>query len=110
LAEDWTSSKLNWFCFVGLFYPDNNDDKLYWLTAIMRETVLYEHKNNPLYDGLSPLLGLVLKLKIKQARNITDYLLGLIILNIHILEFFEKNCRWFTIYRQTSRRYQRANI
>tara|TARA_R110002126_G_scaffold162125_7_gene310108 strand:- start:778 stop:1323 length:546 start_codon:yes stop_codon:yes gene_type:complete len=75
LAEDGTDAKFKLgFASWDTFYPDNNDDKLYYLTAnYSKQTILYEHKNNPNYDGVAVLrTSLETKKRIKQARNILE--------------------------------------
>jgi hypothetical protein len=62
------------FASWDTFYPDNNDEKLYYLTAnYSNQTILYEHKNNPTYDGRAVLrTSAETKKRIKQARNILE--------------------------------------
>jgi len=56
------------------FYPDNNCDKLYYLVVNYNDrTIMYEHKNNPSYDGRAVLrTSLETTKRIKQARNILE--------------------------------------
>lgn len=56
------------------FYPDNNTDALYYLDfdSVKRE-ILYQHKNNPNYDGIALLRTSEDTMKrIKTARNILN--------------------------------------
>ncbi|MFM9987922.1 hypothetical protein [Flavobacterium sp.] len=54
------------------FYPDNDFENLYYLEAnFEKQTVTYQHKNNPNFDKKSVLRNsLETAKKIKQARNI----------------------------------------
>ena len=54
------------------FYPDNSEDKLYYLEAnYVTNTVNYQHKNNPDYNS-KPILRTSFETakKIKQIRNL----------------------------------------
>jgi hypothetical protein len=54
------------------FYPDNADDELYYLEVnYSKNTVNYQHKNNPNYDS-KPILRTSFETtkKIKQIRNL----------------------------------------
>lgn len=56
------------------FYPDNKKDLLYYLDfdAVKKE-ILYQHKNNPNYDGIAILRTSEETMKrIKTARNILN--------------------------------------
>lgn len=54
------------------FYPDNNFENLYYLEANFdKQTITYQHKNNPNYDKKAVLRNsLETAKRIKQARNI----------------------------------------
>jgi hypothetical protein len=54
------------------FFPDNNNDKLYYLEAdFEKKTVHYQHKLNAAYDQKAMLrTSIETKKRIKQARNI----------------------------------------
>ncbi|TGD56566.1 hypothetical protein [Flavobacterium humi] len=54
------------------FYPDNDIEKLYYLEADFEKgTILYQHKNNPEYDGKAVLWDTSeTKKRLRQARNI----------------------------------------
>ncbi|WP_394758210.1 hypothetical protein [Flavobacterium sp.] len=54
------------------FYPDNDFENLYYLEAdFNKQTIMYQHKNNPKYDKNEVLRNSVETAKrIKQARNI----------------------------------------
>lgn len=56
------------------FYPDNESDKLYYLSVnYEKQMISYEHKNNPDYDGCAVLrTSFETKKRIKQARNILE--------------------------------------
>lgn len=56
------------------FYPDNNQELLYYLEANFDEaTITYQHKNNPNYDQQAILrTSLETSKRIKQARNILN--------------------------------------
>jgi hypothetical protein len=74
-ADPETNSKLKLgFAHWTDFYPDNSHDKLYYLVANYEDAIVsYEHKNNPLYDGLAILRTSFDTIKrIKQARNILE--------------------------------------
>ncbi len=54
------------------FYPDNNHENLYYLEFDSKnQTINYQHKNNPEFDG-NPILRTSIETtkRIKQARNI----------------------------------------
>ena len=69
--ETSTKTKLG-FARWADFHPDNNVDLLYYLEVdFEKQTVTYQHKNNPDYDGKSILrTSLDTTKRIKQARNI----------------------------------------
>lgn len=54
------------------FYPDNNDEELYYLEAnYSNKTVQYQHRNNPNYDSKAVLrTSFETTKRIKQIRNI----------------------------------------
>lgn len=54
------------------FYPDNDYEKLYYLDwNKMKNEILYQHKNNPIYSGLEILrTSLETQKRLKNARNI----------------------------------------
>jgi len=54
------------------FYPDNADDEIYYLEAnYIKNTVNYQHKNNPKYDKKAILrTSFETTKKIKQIRNL----------------------------------------
>lgn len=54
------------------FYPDNNEEELYYLEAnYINKTVQYQHKNNPNYDPKALLrTSFETTKKIKQIRNL----------------------------------------
>ena len=54
------------------FYPDNSEDKLYYLEVnYVTNTVNYQHKNNPNYDNKAILrTSFETTKKIKQIRNL----------------------------------------
>lgn len=56
------------------FYPDNAEEKLYYLKAdFIKKTVNYQHKNNPDYDGKAILrTSFETTKKIKQIRNLFE--------------------------------------
>ncbi len=73
--EPATSSKFK----VGFarwedFYPDNAEEKLYYIAADYRKkTVNYQHKNNPNYDQKAVLrTSFETTKKIKQVRNLFE--------------------------------------
>ena len=74
-SEIETDSKFKLgFALWDTFYPDNTIDKLYYLSAnYEKQTITYEHKNNPTYDGTAIVrTSLETKKRIKQARNILE--------------------------------------
>ena len=71
--ENETDSKFKvGFAAWNEFYPDNQEDKLYYLEAnYIKNTVHYQHKNNPIYDSKAILrTGFETAKKIKQIRNL----------------------------------------
>lgn len=56
------------------FYPDNAEDKLYYLEANFdTKTVQYQHKNNPAFDQKAVLrTSFETAKRIKQARNLLE--------------------------------------
>ena len=69
--ETNTKTKLGFALWTD-FHPDNNVEHLYYLEVdFEKQTVTYQHKNNPDYDG-KPILRTSLDTtkRIKQARNI----------------------------------------
>lgn len=62
------------FASWDTFYPDNTEDELYYLEANYdKQTVNYQHKNNPKYDGKAVLRTSFLTAKrIKQIRNLFE--------------------------------------
>jgi len=54
------------------FYPDNQEEKLYYLEAnYIKNTVNYQHKNNPVYDSKAILrTSFETAKRIKQIRNL----------------------------------------
>ncbi|WP_432221584.1 hypothetical protein ACRASX_13385 [Flavobacterium sp. TMP13] len=54
------------------FFPDNNEDRLYYIEAdLLNNTVTYQHKNNPAYDNKAILRTTFETTKrIKQIRNL----------------------------------------
>ncbi|WP_395058932.1 hypothetical protein [Flavobacterium sp.] len=69
--ESTSKTKLG-FAKWDSFYPDNNFEKLYYLEADFdKNTINYQHKNNPDFDN-TPVLRNTLETakRIKQARNI----------------------------------------
>lgn len=56
------------------FYPDNSEDELYYLEAdYVKNTVNYQHKNNPNYDAKAVLrTSFDTTKRIKQIRNILE--------------------------------------
>ena len=69
--ETTTKTKLG-FANWSDFYPDNNQDLLYYLEADFENNAInYQHKNNPIYDKKAILrTALATTKRIKQARNI----------------------------------------
>lgn len=71
--EPETTSKFKLgFALWTNFYPDNASHKLYYLEAnYTNNTINYQHKNNPNYDGKAILrTSFETTKKIKQARNL----------------------------------------
>lgn len=71
--EQETSSKTKLgFAFWTDFYPDNAIDKLYYIEMnYKKNTVNYQHKNNPNYDNKAVLrTSFETTKKIKQIRNL----------------------------------------
>ena len=71
--EPETASKIKLgFAPWDNFYPDNASDELYYLEAnYLKNTVSYQHKNNPEFDKKSILrTSLDTTKRIKQVRNI----------------------------------------
>ena len=69
--ESTSKTKLGFAEWKG-FYPDNNFEKLYYLEVDFdKQTINYQHKNNPNFDN-KPILRNALDTakRIKQARNI----------------------------------------
>lgn len=66
------SKKKLGFALWDEFYPDNAEDKIYYLKAdYINNTVNYEHINNPEYDGKAILrTSFETTKKIKQIRNL----------------------------------------
>lgn len=62
------------FALWTSFYPDNAEDKLYYLEANFdTKTVQYQHKNNPSYDQKAVLrTSFETAKRIKQARNLFE--------------------------------------
>ena len=62
------------FAFWSEFYPDNKEDKLYYLEAnYTKKTVNYQHRNNPNYDKKAVLrTSFETTKKIKQIRNLFE--------------------------------------
>ncbi len=56
------------------FYPDNNFEKLYYLEVdFIQKKVIYQHKEDPSYDGKTPLRTAQETTKrIKQIRNLLE--------------------------------------
>jgi len=56
------------------FYPDNAEDELYYLEAnYLKNTVNYQHRNNPEYDGKAILrTSFATAKRIKQIRNLFE--------------------------------------
>jgi hypothetical protein len=71
--EEVTDSKFKLgFATWDSFYPDNNDDKLYFLEYDSKtNTINYKHKKSNTFDG-KPILRTTFETakRIKQARNI----------------------------------------
>jgi hypothetical protein len=71
--EEVTDSKFKLgFATWDSFYPDNNDDKLYFLEYDSKtNTINYQHKKSNTFDG-KPILRTTFETakRIKQARNI----------------------------------------
>ena len=69
--ESLSKTKLG-FANWSQFYPDNNHDLLYYLEAdFKKNSITYQHKNNPNYDNKAILrTSLETTKRIKQARNI----------------------------------------
>jgi hypothetical protein len=75
---------------------------LYYLLANYEgATVSYEHKNNPLYDGLAVLRTSFDTIKRIKARNILELTAWAKHFEYSDLEVLRKYCRCFSIYRQT---------
>jgi hypothetical protein len=71
--EPETDSKFKiGFASWNEFYPDNADEELYYLEAnYIKNTVNYQHKNNPNYDNKAILrTSFETTKKIKQIRNL----------------------------------------
>ena len=62
------------FALWTSFYPDNAEDKLYYLEANFdTKTVQYQHKNNPFYDQKAVLrTSFETAKRIKQVRNLFE--------------------------------------
>lgn len=60
------------FALWSDFYPDNKEDKLYYIEAdFENNTVTYQHKNNPDFDGKAILrTSFETTKRIKQIRNL----------------------------------------
>ncbi len=56
------------------FYPDDNEQKIYYLDAnFLKNTVNYQHKNNPSYDSKAILrTSFETAKRIKQVRNLLN--------------------------------------
>ena len=69
--ETLSKTKLG-FAFWNDFYPDNTVEELYYLKAnYIKNTVNYQHKNNPNYDNKALLrTSFETTKKIKQIRNL----------------------------------------
>jgi len=69
--ETTSKTKLG-FAFWNEFYPDNAEEELYYLEAnYIKNTVNYQHKNNPNYDNKAILrTSFETTKKIKQIRNL----------------------------------------
>ncbi|MES2575365.1 MAG: hypothetical protein V4572_10510 [Bacteroidota bacterium] len=69
--ETASKTKLG-FAFWNEFYPDNAEEELYYLEAnYTKNTVNYQHKNNPNYDKKAILrTSFETTKKIKQIRNL----------------------------------------
>lgn len=63
--------KVGYACW-NEFYPDSQEDKLYYLEAnYIKNTVNYQHKNNPVYDSKAILrTSFETAKRIKQIRNL----------------------------------------
>jgi hypothetical protein len=73
--EQETNSKFKLgFAHWTEFYPDNSVEKLYYLEVnFEKNTVNYQHKNNPEYDRIAVLrTSLETTKKIKQIRNLLE--------------------------------------
>lgn len=73
VSEIETNSKTKLgFALWTDFHPDNATEKLYYLEVdFVKETILYQHKNNPSFDQKAILRTSIETTKrIKQARNI----------------------------------------
>lgn len=73
--EPETESKFKLgFASWNEFYPDNADEELYYLEAnYKKQTVNYQHKNNPNYDKKAVLrTSFETTKKIKQIRNLLN--------------------------------------
>jgi hypothetical protein len=73
-AESNTTKTKLGFASWDSFYPDNNEQKLYYLEVdYVKNTVNYQHKNNPKLDAKAILRTSVETTKrIKQVRNILN--------------------------------------
>lgn len=71
--ETESKTKLG-FAHWGKFYPDNDFEKLYYIQAdYAKNTVNYQHRNNPKYDNKAILrTTFETSKKIKQIRNLQN--------------------------------------
>jgi hypothetical protein len=71
--ENLSKTKLGYASWDS-FYPDNNIEELYYLEVdYTQKKVMYQHKNNPDYDGKTPLRTAQETTKrIKQIRNLLE--------------------------------------
>jgi hypothetical protein len=72
-VESLSKTKLGYATWDS-FYPDNNHDFLYYLEVdYSQRKVIYQHKNNPKYDGKTPLrTSHETTKRIKQIRNLLE--------------------------------------
>jgi hypothetical protein len=74
LDPETTSKTKLGFAQWAFFYPDNASDKLYYIQAdCIKNTVNYQHKNNPEYDKKAILrTSFETTKRIKQIRNLQN--------------------------------------